>query len=222
MTSTVNYGQPSYNIPVLQGQPYLFTIEWYKFITSLVQTVNNNTPSGDTAADAEGLAVLISQLMDPTATIALNAAKSAATGVNDAESLALLAHQVTDPVAAQALRRSSDAALLAIASLGDPLATKAQRDASGAQELAVLLASAEVLVARAQRAADDAQRLAVVLAAGTPAAVTLNLGGGPTANRPPKPPLYGTYFDTTLGYPIWVSQVTPSVKWVNASGYGPV
>lgn len=41
--------------------------------------------------------------------------------------------------------------------------------------------------------------------------------GGPTGSRPSPPALYQAYFDTTLGYTIWCSQVSPAV-WVNASG----
>lgn len=43
-------------------------------------------------------------------------------------------------------------------------------------------------------------------------------GGGPTSNRPVAPSLYSSYFDTTLGQPIWAEQVTPTVIWVNAAG----
>lgn len=42
--------------------------------------------------------------------------------------------------------------------------------------------------------------------------------GGTTAQRPTAPVQYQQYFDTTLGYPIWCSQVTPSVAWVDATG----
>lgn len=43
---------------------------------------------------------------------------------------------------------------------------------------------------------------------------------GTTAQRPVSPGLWvgRQYFDTTLGYPVWVKQVTPSVVWVNAAG----
>jgi hypothetical protein len=35
----------------------------------------------------------------------------------------------------------------------------------------------------------------------------------------PTPVFVGqSYFDTSLGQPIWASQITPSVIWVNASG----
>lgn len=40
---------------------------------------------------------------------------------------------------------------------------------------------------------------------------------GPTGSRPTSPALGQTFFDTTLGQPIWVVQVSP-VIWVNASG----
>lgn len=42
--------------------------------------------------------------------------------------------------------------------------------------------------------------------------------GGTTANRPTSPALYQQYFDTTLGYPIWCNQITPSVTWCDATG----
>lgn len=42
--------------------------------------------------------------------------------------------------------------------------------------------------------------------------------GGTTAQRPATPPQFQNYFDTTLGLPIWASQVTPTVVWVNAAG----
>ena len=41
---------------------------------------------------------------------------------------------------------------------------------------------------------------------------------GPTAERPTKVLWIGRqYFDTTLGIPVWVDSVRPTV-WVNASG----
>jgi hypothetical protein len=42
--------------------------------------------------------------------------------------------------------------------------------------------------------------------------------GGTTAQRPTAPVLYQQYFDTTLGKPIWCSQVTSSVVWKDATG----
>jgi hypothetical protein len=42
---------------------------------------------------------------------------------------------------------------------------------------------------------------------------------GSTANRPTKSLWIGRrFFDTTLGYPVYVKQVKPSVVWVNGSG----
>jgi hypothetical protein len=41
--------------------------------------------------------------------------------------------------------------------------------------------------------------------------------GGTTAARPALPVLYQPYFDTTLGLPIWCTQVSPAI-WVTASG----
>ncbi len=38
--------------------------------------------------------------------------------------------------------------------------------------------------------------------------------GGPTEERPLDPFLYGCYFDTTLGIPIWWD----GTKWVDAGG----
>jgi hypothetical protein len=45
---------------------------------------------------------------------------------------------------------------------------------------------------------------------------------GTTAQRPATPVLGQAYLDLTLGMPIWCIQLTPSIKWVNASGFGPV
>lgn len=42
---------------------------------------------------------------------------------------------------------------------------------------------------------------------------------GITSARPTKSLYIGlSYFDTTLGYPVFVKQVSPSIVWVNASG----
>lgn len=42
---------------------------------------------------------------------------------------------------------------------------------------------------------------------------------GSTATRPTKGLYIGyMYIDTTLGYPVWVYQVSPSIVWHNASG----
>ena len=42
---------------------------------------------------------------------------------------------------------------------------------------------------------------------------------GATSARPTTNLYVGlSYFDTTLGYPVFVKQVSPSVVWVNASG----
>lgn len=38
--------------------------------------------------------------------------------------------------------------------------------------------------------------------------------GGSTANRPESPATFATYFDTTLGQPIWYD----GVNWVDATG----
>lgn len=41
---------------------------------------------------------------------------------------------------------------------------------------------------------------------------------GPTSSRPVPPSFIGQfYFDTTLGFPIWVSQISPTV-WVDSAG----
>jgi hypothetical protein len=42
-------------------------------------------------------------------------------------------------------------------------------------------------------------------------------GGGTTAQRPAVPLLYQMYFDTTIGQPIWCTQVSAPI-WVNAAG----
>lgn len=42
---------------------------------------------------------------------------------------------------------------------------------------------------------------------------------GPTASRPTKNLWVGRrYFDETLGYPVYVKQVTPTIIWVNGAG----
>lgn len=42
---------------------------------------------------------------------------------------------------------------------------------------------------------------------------------GTTADRPTSTLWVGRrYFDTTLGKPVWVKQVIPSVVWVDATG----
>lgn len=42
---------------------------------------------------------------------------------------------------------------------------------------------------------------------------------GTTANRPTVKLWVGRrYFDTTLGYPVYIKQVDPSVIWVNGAG----
>lgn len=44
-------------------------------------------------------------------------------------------------------------------------------------------------------------------------------GFGTTAKRPTLNLYIGLqYFDTTLGYPVFVKRVSPSIIWVNASG----
>lgn len=39
--------------------------------------------------------------------------------------------------------------------------------------------------------------------------------GGATGSRPSSPPSYTSYFDTTLGYPVWWS----GSEWVNSAGF---
>lgn len=42
---------------------------------------------------------------------------------------------------------------------------------------------------------------------------------GTTAQRPTKNLYVGQpYYDTTLGYPVWVHQVSPSIIWHNGAG----
>lgn len=49
-------------------------------------------------------------------------------------------------------------------------------------------------------------------------ATTLNQSGA-TSERPTKGLYVGRfYFDTTLGKPIWVRDITPSVLWVDGNG----
>jgi hypothetical protein len=51
--------------------------------------------------------------------------------------------------------------------------------------------------------------------------VAFILGGaatsGPTANRPVPQLVSQGYFDTTLGFMVWCSQIFPAI-WVNAAG----
>lgn len=43
-------------------------------------------------------------------------------------------------------------------------------------------------------------------------------GSGPTSNRPAVPSFIGQpYFDTTLGFMVWVKQISPAI-WVDAAG----
>lgn len=44
------------------------------------------------------------------------------------------------------------------------------------------------------------------------------LSFGTTAQRPTSPVISQPYLDTTLGIPIWCSQVSPTVKWIDAAG----
>lgn len=41
--------------------------------------------------------------------------------------------------------------------------------------------------------------------------------GGATGSRPAIPVLYQSFFDTTIGQPIWCTQVSPAI-WVNSAG----
>lgn len=41
--------------------------------------------------------------------------------------------------------------------------------------------------------------------------------GGSSGIRPAAPRLYQYFFDTTLGQPVWCTQVSPAI-WVNAAG----
>jgi hypothetical protein len=42
---------------------------------------------------------------------------------------------------------------------------------------------------------------------------------GTTANRPTTSLYIGRrYYDTTLGYPVWVHQITPTIIWHNGAG----
>ncbi len=52
----------------------------------------------------------------------------------------------------------------------------------------------------------------------TSVAITVGLAGyGPTSSRPASPGAGSYYFDTTLGFPVWVASLGP-VVWVNAAG----
>lgn len=45
-------------------------------------------------------------------------------------------------------------------------------------------------------------------------AIPANNGSGTTLKRPATPILYGVYFDTDLGYPVWHD----GTNWVDATG----
>ena len=89
----------------------------------------------------------------------------------------------------------------------------------------IMSAVTDALVTQALKRGDDALKLAFLLgplfATGFSGSVGGFLGGGPTANRPANPPLYGYYFDVSLGFPIFVKSLGP-VVWVNSAGYGPL
>ncbi len=48
---------------------------------------------------------------------------------------------------------------------------------------------------------------------------SVTIGFGSTADRPASPAMAQPYFDTTLGFLIITSQISPSVIWVNMAGY---
>jgi hypothetical protein len=49
--------------------------------------------------------------------------------------------------------------------------------------------------------------------------VSAAYSSGPTAQRPAKGLWIGrTFYDTDLGYPVWVHAVKPAVIWHNAAG----
>lgn len=49
--------------------------------------------------------------------------------------------------------------------------------------------------------------------------IVLRTQAGTTAQRPTKGLEIGlVYYDTTLGLPVWVHQVTPAVVWHNGAG----
>ena len=43
-------------------------------------------------------------------------------------------------------------------------------------------------------------------------------GAGPTANRPTQPVLNSMYIDSDLKSPIWCTEISPSIVWVNSAG----
>jgi hypothetical protein len=45
--------------------------------------------------------------------------------------------------------------------------------------------------------------------------ITSNAGG---SVRPATPLLYQSFFDANLGQPIWCTEISPSVVWVNSAG----
>jgi hypothetical protein len=60
---------------------------------------------------------------------------------------------------------------------------------------------------------------AVAITGGAVRGVDLASNRGATGARPTPPPFLGCqFFDTTLGQPIWASEITPTPTWVNAAG----
>lgn len=76
-------------------------------------------------------------------------------------------------------------------------------DSQGADRFVVVRAGQVVKVARSGIAALIDER-----------AKAINEAGGTTANRPANPDTFQTYFDSTLGIPIWYN----GTEWVDATG----
>lgn len=43
-------------------------------------------------------------------------------------------------------------------------------------------------------------------------------GYGPTINRPTQPVLNSMYIDSDLKEPVWCTEISPSIVWVNSAG----
>lgn len=62
---------------------------------------------------------------------------------------------------------------------------------------------------------NDLQKLVLMLAFLGYSPNPVPWGGG--ATRPSSPVLYQQWFDTSIGQPVWCTQISPAI-WVNAAG----
>ncbi len=117
-------------------------------------------------------------------------------GIVDIETLAYLQDSVSDfGQIPQLIRSVDEATKLAALAVPSPEVRQAKQSGDDGQLVAWLLS--ELLSLSAQGSTQL---------------------GGTMAHRPTSPVLYSSYFDTTLGQPIWASQVSPAVVWKNAAG----